>query len=511
MKKILFALVLIVATVVLVGCGSRNRDSEEEPLVRTDCIFLQDFDYMIQLLEDTFPFFGVAERRHGIDLREILQESREFIAGYPYSLIAKADGVDMTFLHEMGLSIDLDNLPELDAHVFWELLYGSFIVRTISPGVLPIGHFMILDSSAFDWHRTPSFGGVDWHDTHSQYANTEEISMAYLMLRALNSPNAIRFYQEFSELTPDDGFTPHSALSLLLMEYFSPGLAMALFNYESFDATHTFPEMSLTHRTSTTSYAILEEGKIAYLRIPTFMPDIEGGLTERAIIEQAALQRFYQTIQNYDHLIIDIRGNAGGHVNMWHKEILYALWPDMEDVPNMPLYAFFVDSELGRIFADTNGLWFDEYSFFLFEDDYVHASSLPYFNEADMLRFTPGARINTNFGAHRRSPFIVRTPFAGEIWLLTCSQNYSSAEMFARHAKYMNFATLVGETTGGGHAYDRMFFALPNTGIVLAWDIDYLTDAYGRSLEEFPTTPHYFNREGLCAFQTVMEMISERN
>ena len=196
---------------------------------------------------------------------------------------------------------------------------------------------------------------------------------------------------------------------------------------------------------------------------------------------------------------------------MWYASIMYALWPDMEDVPSMPLYAFYVDSELGRIFADVHGLSFDGYDFFVFEDEYVYASSLPYFNEADMPRFTPGTRINTNLGAHRRNPVMSNIPFAGEIWLLICSINYSSAEMFARHAKYLNFATLVGERTGGGHTYSRLFFALPNTGIVLNWDIDYLTDAYGRSLEEFPTTPHYFNREGLCAFQTVMEMISERN
>jgi len=528
MKKSLLAIILFATTIALAGCGSRNqRHDEVQPIdtdyiflqdydyiahpmgdnyppIDTDCIFLQDFDYMVQLMEDTFPYFGVAERRHGIDLREKLQESREFISGYPYSLIAKADSVDMAFLHELGFSIDLDNLPELDAHVFWELLLGSFFLRIITPEMLSIGHLGLFSSVEFDLYRTFYASGIAWHEMYSQYANIEETTLGDFALRAITSPTTVSFYQEFGESIRDDGFTPHIALTLLLMEYFSPGLAMELFSYDSIDSTHTFPESTPLHHTSTSSYAILEEDRIAYLRIPTFMPDIE-----RALIEQATLLRFYQTIQNYDHLIIDIRGNHGGHISMWYAEILYALWPDMEDVPNMPLYAFYVDSELGRSFA--NDLWFDEYSFIIFEDDYVHASSLPYFNEADMLHFTQGTRINTNLGAHRRNPFIVRTPFAGEIWLLTCSFNYSSAEMFARTAKHMNFATLVGETTGGGHTNGRMFFALPNTGILVTWDIDYLTDTYGRSLEEFPTTPHYFNREGLCAFQTVMQMISERD
>jgi len=530
MKKILFAIILFATIIALASCGSRNRGHDEAqpidtdyiplqvydyiaqpmddsyPLIDTDCIFLQDFDSMVQLLEDTFPFFGVAERRHGIDLREILQKSREFIAGYPYSLIAKADGIDMTFMYDMGFSIDVDNLPELDAHVFWELLLGSFFLRTTSPEMLPIGHLGLLNSHEFDFFKTFFASYIAWREENSQYVNTEDVTLADFIIRALTSSNAISFYQEFIELTPDGGFTPHFALTLLLMEYFSPGLAMELYDYESFDSTDIFPEATPLRPTSTTSYAILEEGRIAYLRIPTFMPAIE-----RTHTEYAAFVRFFRTIQNYDHLIIDIRKNLGGHTSMWYAEILYVLWPDMEYVPNMPLYAFYVDSDLGRVFADANGLWFDENSFFIFEDDYIHSSSLPYFNESDMLHFTPGTRVNINLEAHRRHPFIARRPFAGEIWLLTCSINYSSAEMFSRHAKHMNFATLVGERTGGGHTNGRMFFELPNTGIIVTWDIDYLTDTYGRSLEEFPTTPYYFNREGLCAFQTVMQMISERD
>jgi len=74
----------------------------------------------------------------------------------------------------------------------------------------------------------------------------------------------------------------------------------------------------------------------------------------------------------------------------------------------------------------------------------------------------------------------------------------------------MGFATLVGETVRGGFTFLRTTeFQLPNTGIIVAWDEDLLTDQYGRAFEEFPTEPHYFNRPGLDALETVLQLIEE--
>ena len=109
-----------------------------------------------------------------------------------------------------------------------------------------------------------------------------------------------------------------------------------------------------------------------------------------------------------------------------------------------------------------------------------------------------------------RFPYIPDTSFDGKVWLLTNGNNYSGGALFARHAKEMGFATLVGEQTGGAYTTSAgMFFALPNTGIILRWDIDYLTDSEGRALNEFPTTPHHLNRPGMDALETVLKLIEE--
>ena len=522
MKKTLFALILFAAVVAFSGCGSRNQGHDEVhsvdtdyiilqdfaytiqpiedtyPSIDTDCIFLQDFDYMVQLMEDTFPFFGVAERRHGVDLRELLRESREFIAGYPYSFVAIVDPTYIDMLYEYGFKLDLDNLPELNAHLFWGLLSASFFTRAASEMEdIPIGHLRVLCAEEFDLDRRRYPLSIV-----RDHAN-----------RAFNASNAIMFYDDerfryyFSEAAFDGDNYHYLIIHWLVSMHFAPGFAEETCEIcHNMVATRKFPETAPIHHSSTISYAILEEGRIAYLRIPSFMTD-----PGRAIAEPFYLTFFNETIQYYDHLIIDIRGNGGGFSQIWYRGIMYTLWPDMENVPDMPLYAFYIDSELGRTLWDANVSLPCSNNFFILEADYLHARYLPYFNEEDMPLLTQGRRITTNMGAHLGNVLIPNTPFAGEIWLLTCSSNYSAAEMFAWHAKHMNFATLVGETTGGAHTHGRMWFALPNTGIVVNWDVDYLTDAYGRSLEEFPTTPHYFNREGLCAFETVMEMISEMN
>ena len=75
-----------------------------------------------------------------------------------------------------------------------------------------------------------------------------------------------------------------------------------------------------------------------------------------------------------------------------------------------------------------------------------------------------------------------------------------------------DLATVVGES-GGGHFADpgltTTFFSLPNTGIIIRYDVGYPVCRYtGRSLEE-GAVPHFFNRPGLTALETALALITE--
>jgi len=58
---------------------------------------------------------------------------------------------------------------------------------------------------------------------------------------------------------------------------------------------------------------------------------------------------------------------------------------------------------------------------------------------------------------------------------------------------------------------EDIFFSLPRTEHIVGMDLFYITDETGRAMEEFPVEPHYFNRPGMDALDTVLAIIAERS
>ena len=260
---------------------------------------------------------------------------------------------------------------------------------------------------------------------------------------------------------------------------------------------------------------MIEEGRIAYLEVPSLMGFHSGAISN--------LRRFYREIREYEHLIIDIRDNPGGSPDTWRMLIMNPLWPDRDHMPDMPLYGFYRGSSLGKALGEENLEMEARHTRNLPETDHlltarelIEKNHLTEMNEKDLEDLAYGVRFNTSIknideGQMQQLGMYHDYPFEGKIWLLTNERNFSGSALFARHAKEMGFATLVGEQTGGAYSTSSSgaFFALPNTGVIVRWDIDYLTDDEGRALNEFPTTPHYFNRDGMDALETVLELIEE--
>ena len=444
---------------------------------------LYDFDYMMQIMEDIFPYFGLVERRLGVDIRVLAGDVRDMITYYPDSFREFAD--------EIGIA--LADMPPLCEHVFWSILRTELFAH-----IAPPGHTGILHHGLFQLLRP----------FYDRDVSAEDAPLDYVNRQAFRNPASRDFYEAqgifFDELSEEHGvffeamFAEHPALLRVLL-----GIEPA-------------PEdMPPTTPTSTMTMEILEEGRIAYLSIPSFaQPNLRN--------PGNALMRFYREIQDFEHLIIDIRNNGGGRTDFWRMLILYPLWVDRDAMPNMPLYAFYTDSDLGRLLGEAHirteagaSRYRSETEHLLSSSEIMETSSLPYLNPEDLRNLGYGIRFNTSLGNIEEGHFrregvtVEPVPFRGQIWLLTNERNFSAASLFARHAKYMDFAILVGEPTGGGYTSTVVTsFVLPHTGVILRLDIDYLTDQYGRLLEEFPTTPHYANRPGLDALETVLQMIA---
>jgi len=238
---------------------------------------------------------------------------------------------------------------------------------------------------------------------------------------------------------------------------------------------------------------IIEEGRIAYVNILSMM----GATME---LDRVTLINFFNQVADYDHLIIDIRQNSGGHSEFFPNLVMA---PNISQTLHVYNYFFIMDGAHNRQMLMN---WFGplEDSEFNPADDTLLAR-MPYLSEDD-LKMLDFYRATTRVIEPSHGDGI----FGGKIWLLVSQMNFSASELAAAAVKQTGFATLVGRTTGGdGIGIQPIVLALPNTGIVVRYSSIYGTCPLGRSNQEFGTTPHIFNRPGLDALQTVLEIIEE--
>jgi len=257
---------------------------------------------------------------------------------------------------------------------------------------------------------------------------------------------------------------------------------------------------------------IIQDNYIAYLSIHSFW----GYFTT----EREQILNFYETIYDFDHLIIDLRGNIGGMAPNFSR---YVMGPIIADCFIIDGFVFvkdgiYAEEYIRRVGRDgrvcllgnlalERGLRRDMSSPFGTVDEILSIYDLPNINMDDMSRMDYGFRVYTTVD-HRPQRQLDSQPFNGEIWLLTDSPMGSAAQLAAWIAKDTGFATLVGDITGGMFGGPRTVVVLPNTGIAFQMDLFYVTDRYGRPLDA-GTIPHYFNLEGLDAMETVLQMIEE--
>jgi len=255
---------------------------------------------------------------------------------------------------------------------------------------------------------------------------------------------------------------------------------------------------------------IIEEGSIGYLRIYTFS-------REPASYELEMLTVLYSEIADFEHLIIDIRGNTGGDTHIFERNVTGFL-------TNSPFrthfHHFIMNGEHNMSFAQAtreirritrNAI----YDIYVFEGEGFRfiRGNLYVGNNVSCCVLDDISRMNYVFVESRIiMPQVerYRSSFDGEIWLLIDRHVYSAALYVAAVHKEIGFATLVGETTGGGAAspWHSNFIVLPNTGIIVRYDPTFVTDRHGRPLE-YGIEPHYFNRPGMDALETVLAMIAE--
>jgi len=208
------------------------------------------------------------------------------------------------------------------------------------------------------------------------------------------------------------------------------------------------------------------DDQIAYMKIDAMSYyDVEEDLPR--------IKEFLQDVKDFQKLIIDIRGNEGGFDQYW-ENIVGLLAKDT------------LSSEYLSFFKENVVSIYDPFKV----DKITTIKDL----DADVLEDLP-EEIKTDFNFYKYNSIEI-TPedsigFGGKIYLLVDEKVFSAAEKFAAFSKDTGFATLVGETTGGGMTFDEIPMAYtPYGGYIIVYSRELVLNSDGTINMETGTTPH---------------------
>ena len=237
---------------------------------------------------------------------------------------------------------------------------------------------------------------------------------------------------------------------------------------------------------------IIEPGQIAYFSIASFMNNMAMDLD--------VLLPFFYEIQDYEHLIIDIRGNGGGFAGYFTALIVSML---IGESISFTYPEFFVAHEkTAALFENPHSLALANLYGVFPAAEFAREQNMTQFNQADLALLDYVAVWNVEY-----APWEDAVPFGGKIWLLVDEESASASVMAAQVAVNTGFATVVGTPTSRVTGVIYTYAALPNTGILFRIDLGYTTDLYGRSIEEFGVIPQVANMPGMDALETVLSVI----
>lgn len=229
-------------------------------------------------------------------------------------------------------------------------------------------------------------------------------------------------------------------------------------------------------------FEMYEDEGVAYMYVKTFdLSRVEPYYDD--------VMEFYGEIADYEHLIIDIRGNTGGTFQSWIDGIVGPLIE--EDM----LHEYYLAYRTGDYVQ-----WFHEG----YLSDKVVVSK-------DLFDYLPPEVRGEGYEIYNFSSMYTATHeagFNGEIILLTDNIVYSAAEGFTNFCKQTGFAEIYGIPSGGdGFFVWPTYFVLPDSKLVITTSSSMSLDVTGCANEEARTQPDVLHETAFMAFDELIDFV----
>jgi len=428
-------------------------------------IVLYDFDYLMNVILENTPWQSVIYRSLGLDfleyivaLREIIEDMYPITSSFTVEEYGEFLGIPM---YEYWFPLRDSDDPRYIA--------ATYISYFLMSAAMPLGGIGHLGPRTLPMFRV-------------QYSSLRFLYYHGYINRQTDPDGAMRF----------DTFTHPDVV------WFYGEVEVDL--YDDFEAV--FPEVPGNIITE-----IIIPGEVAYLRINSFATS--------AAFDDLTIAPFFEEIRDFDHLIIDIRGNGGGFMFNFTHNIMGRL---IHEAVEIVTHQFFSGGDIAVKVMNAL-LESTRYRFDSIENNAVYEwytidimPAQQFIDERNMTAFNQDDLAHLQYVIVERDwifPTGDGLTFDGKVWLLVDSRSASASSQAALMLMDTGLATVVGTNTSGVMAAHHVYIRLPNTGLLFRVDLGYRTDAYGNSLEAYGIAPHVRNFLGMNALETVLELIAD--
>ncbi|NHJ03745.1 MAG: hypothetical protein EAX90_02900, partial [Candidatus Heimdallarchaeota archaeon] len=227
---------------------------------------------------------------------------------------------------------------------------------------------------------------------------------------------------------------------------------------------------------------IWPERKTAYIRFGNFGQE---NYDEEVV---KFLKAFYKSVKDFEHLLIDIRGNSGGLYQVWVENIVAPL---TKTKLTAKMYSAYKKGKYANMFRKDG-----EY--------------LKEINKTELVKCPPEV-LTDDYNIYDASVTVEplgEITFNANISLLVDSITYSAATTFTIFCKETGFAKIYGTPDKGeGVPAGPIFYVLPNSKILVRFFQGLGLDSEGNACEEVKVQPDVYYESELHNFDELLNFV----